>query len=478
MFLRIFLLILLPLSFCSCRVFFPSLIDLADFDQVDFSTSRVIQSQGGYRGFLILGDRPGTSHATAMEGYLLEMGIPGKNYGIFPEFTYKFGRIDKGTSINQGVSIHFSSPTLLSAKTRVVGIPYGLPFGASLEETSLIQKSNVVFVMPVGNAVVGDPASRMRWDRDTQLSIYAVHGSHAQYFVARYDSFISQSLSTGKILVAASVGYDVVDGKTVIRPSQTTKLCGDTKEHCFSIYTKETPPSGGSSSAATIRLSGIAFYLSQLFPTAEEVVSVLRECAIDVGEPGPDREYGVGLVNLFCTRVLEKEMAVASESSKTASNSSTLRALTDASLTSSKVSLFSSVDFSWGMEGLIGVAYTTQSLQAVAVAGFGFTPLGISSSLHQPSRVPFVEVGVRKPLRSYLSFIGTYGYQHGVLSVHSVRTGVQLEKSLRNMRFSVYGGRHFFRSSLGLPGYQLAGARKVSFSRGAWEARFSLSLSL
>ena len=43
MFLRIFLLVLLPLSFCSCRVFFPSLIDLADFEQIDFSTSRVVQ---------------------------------------------------------------------------------------------------------------------------------------------------------------------------------------------------------------------------------------------------------------------------------------------------------------------------------------------------------------------------------------------------------------------------------------------------
>ena len=473
MFLRIFLLILLPLSFCSCRVFFPSLIDLADFDQIDFSTSRVIQSQGGYTGFLIVGDVPGTSHAAAMEEYLVGMRIPSKHYGIFPEFIRERRRHinDELTlGINVGISEYFSTQTPLSLATRVVGIPYTAPFGCSAEEISFIERSNAVFIMPVGN--ISGPEQRFFWDRNKYL-----HLEGTQFFFW-YNAFISDLLPTGRVLVAASVGYDVVDGETVIIPSSSTDACGDTKEYCFSVYSKGTPPSGGSSSVATIRLSGIAFYLSQLFPTPEEVVSVLRECAIDVGEPGVDREYGVGVVNLFCARVLEKEMAVASESSKTASSSSTLRALTDVSLTSSKVSLFSSVDFSWGMEGLIGVSYATSSLQAVAVAGFGFTPLGISSSLHQPSRVPFVEVGVRKPLRSYLSLIGTYGYQHGVLLVHSIRTGVQVEKSLGTVRFSVYGGRHFFRSSIGLPGYQMAGARKVSFSRSAWEARFSLSLSL
>ena len=408
-----------------------------------------------------------------MEEYLVKMKIPSEYYGNFPEFTSMIrssrnGEITLG--INIGISEYFSTQTSLSTSTRVVGIPYTFPFGCSTEEVFLIQRSNAVFVMPVHNATT--PEEKFMWDRNNHLSLEGTH------FFLRYNAFISDLLPTGRVLVAAPVGYDVVDGKTVIFPGQNTAMCGDTKEHCFSIYDKETLPSGGSSSAATIKLSGIAFYLSQLFPTAEEVVSVLRECAIDAGEPGPDREYGVGVVNLFCAQVLEKEMAVASESSQTASNSSTLRALTDASLTSSKVSLFSSVDLSWGMEGFVGISYTTSSLQAVAIAGFGFTPLGVSSSLHRPSRVPFVEVGVRKPLHPHLSFIGTYGYQHGALSVHSIRTGLQVEKSLGNMRFSVYGGRHFFQSSIGLPGYQMAGARKVSFSRGAWEARFALSFSL
>ena len=292
------------------------------------------------------------------------------------------------------------------------------PLVVSAEEVSSIQKSNAVFVMPVDNVRSG-PEGRFFWDRSRHVSREGTH------FFLWYNAFISDLLPVGKVLVAASVGHGVVDGQTVIFPSQTTLMCGDTKEYCFSVYSKNTPPLGGSSSAATIRLAGIAFYLSQLFPTAEEVVSVLRECAIDVGEPGPDREYGVGVVNLFCAPVLEKELSVVSESSKASSTSSTLNTLTDPLLASSKVLLFSSVDFSWGMEGHVGISYATRSLQAVAVAGFGFAPLGISSSLYQPARVPFVELGVRKPLIPNVAFVGTYGYQIGNLSVHSVRTGLQ-----------------------------------------------------
>jgi len=56
----------------------------------------------------------------------------------------------------------------------------------------------------------------------------------------------------------------------------------------------------------------MAFYLAQFFETSEEIVEVLEECAIDVGEPGVDREYGRGIANLVCPRVLKKEIEVVS----------------------------------------------------------------------------------------------------------------------------------------------------------------------
>ena len=170
-------------------------------------------------------------------------------------------------------------------------------------------------------------------------------------------------------------------------------------------------------------------------------------------------------------------MAVAANLSQVSGESHTLTTLSHRSFERFSLLLSADVGFQ-GMQGYAGISYATRSLQAVAVAGFGFAPLGISSSFHQLTRVPFVELGVRKPLIPNVAFVGTYGYQIGNLSVHSVRTGLQVEKSLQKVRFSVYGGRHFFRTSVGLPGYQMAGARKVSFSRSAWEARFALSLSL
>ena len=196
------------------------------------------------------------------------------------------------------------------------------------------------------------------------------------------------------------------------------------------------------------------------------------------GEPGPDEEYGVGVVNLFCDEVFQQEAKVFVGSLQSSGKSSpALHTLSHRSPTGFVFRSALGLGFQ-GVQGHVGVSYATQSLQVVAMAGFALTPLSVSSSLFPISRVPFVEIGVRNSLNSSLSFIGTYGYQHGDLSVHSIRTGLQWEKSLQFVHFSVYGGRHFFRSSVGFPGYEMVGARKVSFSQSAWETRFSLSFSL
>ena len=128
------------------------------------------------------------------------------------------------------------------------------------------------------------------------------------------------------------------------------------------------------------------------------------------------------------------------------------------------------------MEGYAGMRYSTDALQAVALAGFGSAPFGASSRLYQ-DRYPFIEVGVRKPLLPNVSCITTFGRQYGHLSLDSVRLGLHATRQVGRVRFSAYAGRHMTRGSLGLPGYQ-AVDRKVSFSQGRWESRFSLSVSL
>ena len=56
----------------------------------------------------------------------------------------------------------------------------------------------------------------------------------------------------------------------------------------------------------------MSFYLSQFWEKPEEIAGVLKQCAVDVGEPGIDREYGHGVANLLCPRVLKKELEVVS----------------------------------------------------------------------------------------------------------------------------------------------------------------------
>ena len=84
MLLRILLLILLPLSLCSCRVFLPSLEKFA----LESSYSR-IHSKVSYDGLLVLGDSPDKGHGKYMHRVLTEVkGIPEENIVFMPELLY------------------------------------------------------------------------------------------------------------------------------------------------------------------------------------------------------------------------------------------------------------------------------------------------------------------------------------------------------------------------------------------------------
>ena len=313
--------------------------------------------------------------------------------------------------------------------------------------------------------------------------MYATLMTHAYYM---------DLLRTDNVIFASSHGFrweeDVSGGLTLtVFPGQHNIKCGATKDNCFSLAVSESPRTtyddyiryhGGSyTSAATAHLSAIAFYLAQFFPTAEEIVSVLRTCAIDVGDPGPDEEYGVGVVNLFCPEVFRKESEVFANSLTSSGKSSpVLHELTHRS--SPGLSFRSAVGLGFqGVEGYVGMSYTTSAFQATVLAGFSDAPFGIASRLHQ-QRTTFFEVGLRRSLIPHLSLVTTYGRQSGDFSLSSLRTGLHVTKPLGRVQTSFYCGRHTFSSSFGFPGYQAAGAQKVSFSRGVWEARFSLSFSL
>ena len=288
----------------SCRIEMPSLTDLlVRYDPsikawpsvYDFSRSEAVRLLG-FRDTLIIGDNPETLHGTAMQSVLEATHIPGENIVFFREF----GRI--GVPGNMGLYLLTSGNHEALRKTaRIVHLPLLTPLREP-QDAPRIAANNIVFVLGAGNvreSFNGDRdmynVKHTRWnhddpERDSQSKV-------------SYQSILDV-YNTGKAIAATTAG--VTASGEIDRDLQSVS-CGDIKESCYVILPKQ------STSEASARLVSMSFYLSQFYPTAEEIVETLQVCAVDIGEPGIDREYGRGLANLLCPRVLEQEISIVSE---------------------------------------------------------------------------------------------------------------------------------------------------------------------
>ena len=222
----------------------------------------------------------------------------------------------------------------------------------------------------------------------------------------------------------------------------------------------------------------MAFYLAQLYPTAEEIVDAMNVCAIDIGEPGIDREFGRGLANIVCGPVLEKELEAAMQISSVTAHSPTLeRMLAYSEEDCGCMSFFSSVSHGFGTT--VGHVGMSLSGGITVLAGRGFAPIGVESSLFSETNL-FTEIGYKRSLfkkRDHrASFVATHSMQWGDTSASISRIGLQYAKQINRYTAGVYAGYRHARIAVGLPGYKLANANKVSFARGAWEMRFNLSV--
>ena len=127
-------------------------------------------------------------------------------------------------------------------------------------------------------------------------------------------------------VIAATSAWDDETGTTnrgtnkgdIIPSPEIVVPCGDIAEWCFTVLPESY------TSDASARLAAMAFYLAQLYPTAEEIVKTMNACAIDIGEPGIDREFGRGLANIVCAPVFEKELEAAMRVSSVIAHSPTL----------------------------------------------------------------------------------------------------------------------------------------------------------
>ena len=283
----------------------------------------------------------------------------------------------------------------------------------------------------------------------------------------RYYNNALASRKTGKVIAATSA-TEIEDGDII--PSEAVVQCGDIAEWCFTVLPDRY------TSGSSARLAAMSFYLAQLYPTAEEIVETLNTCAIDIGEPGIDREFGRGLANIVCGPVLEKELEAAMQITSMTAHSPALERMlvSEEKEDCGCVSFFSSV--TRGLGTTVGHVGVSLAEGVTLLAGRGFAPIGVETSLFAQTNL-FAEIGYKRSfLKNRVSLIAAHSVQWGDTSAHISRLGLQYAKQTGRYHAGVYAGYRHARIAVGLPGYKAANTHKVSFTRGAWEMRFALSV--
>ena len=453
-------LLVLPLAMRSCQPQgLPTVGDLVRGREVVTDSSNVIKKQGGYQGMLVIDDSPDTRHGQLMKNIITGLATfegVGTNDVSIPEENIAF-------SLNFNYFLMSSDPEVeaLRLKTRVMNIPRLTPFARG-DKLPYVAASNILFVFAAGNT------SSARGRRDLWSK---QHPSWQGELIQSYNNSLA-AFRTGKVIAATSA-TEKENGDVV--PLEWVVQCGDIAEWCFTVLRRS------STSAASARLAAMSFYLAQLYPTAEEIIETLNTCAIDIGEPGIDREFGRGLANIVCAPVLEKELEAAMRTSSMTVHSPALERVlsSEEKEDCACVSFFSSVTRGFGTTvGHVGVSLADD---VTLLAGRGFAPIGVESSLFIETNM-FAEISYKRSLFKkrdhHASLIATHSRQWGDTSAHISRLGLQYAKQTDRYRAGIYAGYRHATIAVGLPGYKLANTHKVSFTRGAWEMRFALSVGL
>ena len=429
--------------------------------EVVADSSNVIEKQGGYKGILVIVDHPDTRHGQGMKEIIRglaiyggrgiganDISIPEKNIIFFPAIDYLIMKNLPRSKEEEELRL----------KTRVVHLPILVPFGEG--NTLYREKNNILFVIAAGNSYHFANNDRDLWN--VKHSYWQQDNNMPQYTNALV------SFNAGRTIAATSAteteGGDIIPLEAVVK-------CGDIAEWCFTVLPESY------TSDASARLAAMSFYLAQLYPTAEEIVETFNVCAIDIGEPGIDREFGRGLANIVCAPVFEKELEAAMQIFSVTAHSPTLeRMLASREEDCGCVSFFSSVTHGFGTT--VGHVGMSLSGGITVLAGRGFAPIGVESSLFGGTNL-FTEIGYKRSLfkkRDHrASLVATHSMQWGDTRASISRIGLQYAKQTNRYTAGVYAGYRHARIAVGLLGYKLANANKVSFTRGAWEMRFNLS---
>lgn len=297
------LIILTAMVTQSCKITTPSLIKLiGELHRkgrvYDFNTSKAMVARTGFRDTLIIGDRPESRHGMSMKEVITDMRIPEESLVFFETLG---GSGNWRRPINLGLpKLMLQNHEQLRLAAKVAHIPYRFVL-KSAEDLPIIEANNILFVVSGGNM-----ANSWGGDRDV-YNINHIIWSHDdperdRLYKESYRALL-KIRNSGKVISATSA---LTTGTGKISPFRSVAKCGESKETCFTIVPAQF------TSPASAGLAAMSFYLAQFFETPEKIIEVLGACAIDVGEPGTDREYGRGIANLLCPQVLKKEIEVVS----------------------------------------------------------------------------------------------------------------------------------------------------------------------
>ena len=212
-----------------------------------------------------------------MRQVLIDEGVPSELIG-FPDTTHV-------TDITQ---LEYERNADLLTRARVAHVPYLAPLRHD-DEPPVVAAQNIVWAIAAGNThAPGVGGNRNLWQRD-----------HAVWQEWRNTSCCAnawenhmKAFATGKVLLTV---YANSDGEGGYTRDEGLVACGEARDACIAIA--QQPGRRGGTSDASAKLAAAAFYVFQLYERAEDVVETLKECAEDIGEPGVDVEFGLGLVS-------------------------------------------------------------------------------------------------------------------------------------------------------------------------------------
>lgn len=384
---------------------------------------------------------------------------------------------------------------------KVVVMPHGRPFSQPGDAEAIGQR-NVLFVGAAGNRSLVAPPDAWDATRDLYVPDNPVWALNDETWAPGEDrpshpfdghssyAEVLATLATGKAVVAVWADVDA-DGKIV--PDIHSVRCGSARDGCFSVVVPPERRGSGSlgTSLAAPRLGAAAYYVFQLWDRAEDVVDVLAECAIDVGEPGVDNEFGRGLVNVDCPTVAAREVRAATASVQTAMRSPLLDLAAPAPAGRQSVALamrrageegqptlrdfFAPGLFQSERYVAVGVTVPLGKVEARGVYGLGAVPLGVSSTLVPASRSAFFEVGLNREVLRFgdhaVSLVGLYGETADAMDSAATRLGIRHEWRGERATFSMYVGALRAEGEVGVPGHTEVDRGRVSVRDSSAELR-------